>query len=233
MKVCILTAHHHSEAVRISHLLRKFGFELVESKPDLVVACGGDGTILYSERVFPGVPKLVIKTTRLCRKYDYAPADLDKIIQKIKNNDYDILHEMKLEAYCKNDKLVGLNEIQIRNRDPTRAIRFSVSAARKKFDLVIGDGVIISTPFGSTGYYAAAGGTEFKKGIGVCFNNPHPRAERAFVIPENSEVKVKIIRDRGHLAADNDEKLINVKAGDTVLIRKSKQLARFVLVRGI
>ena len=43
------------------------GFEVVEKNPDFIVCYGGDGTVLFSERKFPGVPKLIIKTSRACR----------------------------------------------------------------------------------------------------------------------------------------------------------------------
>jgi NAD+ kinase len=216
------------DASKVKGVLAGEGFKLVEENPDFVVCYGGDGTVLFSERMFPEVPKLIIKTSRACRMYDYALDDLRKLLSKIKAGDYRIHTEMKLETTAKGERLVGLNEIQVHLKLPIYAVRFSLSADGKEYDELIGDGVIVATPFGSTGYYKATGGKSFKTGIGVSFNNLHNTNATSFVVPEDSVVKLTISRGPAWLLADNNEKFVELEAGDSVTVRKSGSVANFI-----
>lgn len=217
-------------STRIKERLRAHGYKIVKKNPDLVLSYGGDGTILHSERVFPSVPKIAIKATRVCRNCDYEAQDLEKIMRRVKDGKFKISEQMKLKARVKGRELVALNEIQVRSKLPIHALRFSLEAGGKKFSNIIGDGVIIATPFGSTAYYSSTGGRKFDEGIGISFNNVHNKRIKYFVVPEKSRIKVKIERGPALLIADNNEKFINLKRGDRVTVERSKQKARFVLM---
>ena len=224
-KVLVVFRHDDSEVRKV---LAEEGFMVVEENPDFIVCYGGDGTVLFSERKFPEVPKLIIKTSRACRMYDYALSDLRELLSKIKAGDYQIHSEMKLETEAKGERLVGLNEIQVHLKLPIYAVRFSLSVDGKEYDNLIGDGVIVATPFGSTGYYNATGGTSFKKGIGVSFNNLHNKNAKNFVVPDDSIVKLTVTRGPAWLLADNNENFVELDAGDAVTVRKSGSVANFI-----
>jgi NAD+ kinase len=216
---------------KLRKILLKFGFKVMNRNPDFVLCYGGDGTVLFSERKFPSIPKLVVKdvkTSRVCRKYDIPSTKIESALQKIKSKKYEIIEEMKLEANFKGKKLTALNEVQVHNKLPTRAIRFSLKVNGKFFDNLIGDGVIVATPFGSTAYYSSVGGRKFEKGIGIAFNNLYSKKIKSFVVSENSKVIVKIKRGPALLIVDNYEKFIQLKEGDKVVIRKSEEKARFI-----
>ncbi len=212
----------------VKKVLTAEGFEVVDKDPDFVVCYGGDGTVLFGEREYPEVPKLILKTSRVCRPYDYNPEKLREYLKKIKDGDYRIYSEMKLKTTTKGKKLVGLNEIQIHLKLPIYAVRFSFSVNGKKIDELIGDGVIVSTPFGCTGYYKATGGKSFEKGIGISFNNLHNKKEQSLVVSEDSVVKLKVTRGPAWLLADNNEDFIELDAGDSVEIQKSESMANFI-----
>jgi len=215
---------------KITSVLVAESFKVVERNPDFIVCYGGDGTVLFSERNFPEVPKLIIKTSRVCRKYDYTLDDLRDLLSNIREGNYCLHKKMKLETEAKGKKLVGLNEIQIHPKLPIYAVRFSLSVNGKEYKDLIGDGVIVATAFGSTGYYEATGGKRFMKGIGISFNNLHNGKMKSFVVPEDSTVKLTISRGPAWLLADNNEKLIELRAKDTVTIRKSESAANFIYV---
>lgn len=227
MKAAIVSRFDTSN---IKNILKKNGFEITEENPDFVISYGGDGTILYSERLFPSVPKLAIKTTVICRKCDYTENGLESVLKKIQKKKYKIEEHMKLDAVHNKNRLIALNEIQIRNKLPIRAMRFSISFNNRNIGNIVADGVIVSTPFGSTAYYKAAGGKPFEKGIGICINNPSIDIEKNFIIPEDKEVKIKVNRDTAYLATDNDERMIELNEGDEILIRKSKEKSRFIVI---
>jgi NAD+ kinase len=218
------------DTTKIKGALVAEGFKVVERNPDFIVCFGGDGTVLFSERTFPEVPKLIIKTSRVCRKCDYTPDDLKDLLPKIREGNYCLHKKMKLETEAKGEKLFGLNEIQVHPRLPIYAVRFSLSVDGKEFEDLIGDGVIVATSFGSTGYYEATGGKRFTKGIGISFNNLHNSNMKSFVVPEDSIVKIVISRGPAWLLADNNKNFIELRAKDTVTIRKSSSVANFIYV---
>jgi NAD+ kinase len=228
MKVAICSTDDRPELKKV---LTKYGFKVVAKDPDIVISYGGDGTILFSERKYPTIPKIILKKTRVCRKCDYTYHDIDNILKKVKAGQYTIVEEMKLTGYYKRNKLTALNEVQVHTKLPIRAIRFSVSVDGKKYENLVGDGVIVATPFGSTGYYMVTGGSEFKQGIGISFNNLYGRKIPSFVVPEDSVVKITMDRDTALLLADNnDEEYFELDKGDVVTIKKSKEKARFIRV---
>jgi len=226
LKKALIVFRH--DPMDVKKVLEVDGFEVVEKNPDFIICYGGDGTVLFSERKFPGVPKLIIKTSRACRMYDYDLTNLSHFLTMIKAGTYRIHTEMKLETLAKGKKLVGLNEIQIHLKLPIYAVRFSLSVERKKYDELIGDGVIVSTPFGSTAYYSATGGESFGKGIGISFNNLHNKKVKSFIIPEDSVVNLTVTRGPAWLLADNNENFVELDAGDTVSVKKSKNVANFI-----
>jgi len=209
------------------------GFKIVDNNPDFILCYGGDGTVLFTERTMPEIPKLIIKTSRVCRKCDYTLKQLKNLISNIKKGNYCLHKKMKLEAEAKGKKLVGLNEIQVHLKLPIYAVRFSLSVNGRVYKELIGDGVVIATVFGSTGYYKATGGKSFEKGIGISFNNLHNIDEESFVIKENSVVKMAIIRGPAWLLADNNDNFIELGAGDTVTVRRSESVANFIYVSGL
>ena len=125
---------------------------------------------------------------------------------------------------------MALNEIQVRAKLPINALRFSISVNGKEYCDLIGDGVIVATPFGSTGYYKSTGGKKFTKGIGLSFNNLHNKRLKSFVSPEKSVIKTKIHRGPGWVVADNYERFFELKDGDISIIQKSENTARFIYV---
>lgn len=226
MKAAISSA----EKEKIRKILVKHGLQVVTRNPDFVLCYGGDGSILYGERSYPSVPKLVIKTTEKCRYYDYPSKSIDSILEKVKKGNYIIIEEMKLDAFYKGNRVTALNEVQMHTKLPIRAVRFSVNADRKKFENLIGDGIIIATPFGSTGYYLATGGRPFRDGIGISFNNLHTRKIESFVVSDESKIKIKMTRDFALLLSDNNPKYFDLKEGDEILIQKSDEKARFIVM---
>jgi len=227
MKVAICSS---IEKEKLKKILSDYGFEVVNKKPDFVLCYGGDGTILYAERLYLGIQKLIIKTTGECREYDYHPKLLDSILKKVRDHNYLVLEELKLEALYKNKILIGLNEVQIHTKLPTRAVRFSIFVDNKKFENLVGDGAIVSTPFGSTGYYLATGGRQFKEGIGLSFNNLHSKKIFPFIVSENSKIRIRIDRDSAILLSDNNPKYFSLEKGDEINVQKSSETARFILV---
>ena len=230
MKFAIISKS--GDVKRIAEILAMFDIDVDSNNPDFVIAHGGDGTILKSERKYPGVPKITIRASQGGFKCNYTEQDLEDIIIKIDNGTYKIKEETKLETTFQGRKYLSLNEVQIHNSSPIKAIRFSIYMdSLPLFENIVGDGAVIATPFGSSGYFSSIGGEKFSKGIGIGLNNPFNVKLKPVIIDSgfSPEIYIKILRDDGLLLFDNDENIIGIKGGDEIKVEISKMTAKFVV----
>ena len=232
MKIAVIS-HDKTAKKRIENKLQDPFFEPDKKSPEIIFVYGGDGSLLYSERQYPGTPKVALKGSTTSKTHFYDENLLDRIITAIRHKKYSIQEYSKLTAEYKCNRLEALNEIQVHNRHPFVAVRFSLYINEiLKHENIVGDGALVSTPFGSTAYYQSTGGSAFEKGIGIGFNNPHGRTGN-YTIPENSTVTIEIKRGEALLICDNDKKMILLKPEDKITIKKSKNVARFLRFPGL
>jgi len=198
------------------------GFAYDEKKPDAVISYGGDGTFLKSESAYPGIPKALFRYSSICKKCHNLP--ITHALELLKKRKYTITEHEKLEA----NGLTATNEIAVRNKLPTHAIRFTLTVNGKRIGKeFIGDGIIIATPFGSTAYFHSIARKTFTKGIGVAFNNTTVQHPPLF-LPEKSKILLTITRGEAFAAADNNPKMLTLKAGNTIMIKISQKKARLI-----
>ncbi|MFB6312158.1 MAG: hypothetical protein ABEH64_13370, partial [Salinirussus sp.] len=121
--------------------------------------------------------------------------------------------------------------ICLHHREPTMAAEFSVTVdgadEPRMYDELIGDGVVIATPFGASAYFRSITGTTFASGIGVAFNNIHwPEDTPEYVrLPPDGTVELTIEPAENSAAAvltrDNDPDPVPLESGSTVTVERS------------
>lgn len=204
----------------IRGLTQEIGFEIVTDNPDVVISYGGDGTLLYSERIYPGVPKLPIRDSLVynkCSKHDETALLKDLLKGKLKLKEY-----AKLETTILYQTLTALNDFVIRNVTPIHAIRFQITGENK---LLIGDGIVLSAPFGSTGYFKSITGDTFKKNWGLAFNNTTEKLSPLF-FKEKDTLTFKLIRGTATLSFDNNPDIFNIDEGSELVFKLSAKVAK-------
>ena len=199
-----------------------------ETNPDIVLSYGGDGTYIIAEHTYPGIPKVLIRDSKICYKCHNIPTE--HVLTNLAAGKYAIQKHAKIQAQFNNKTYVGVNEATIRNKTPVHALRFELRIDDKKINHeYIGDGIIISTSFGSTGYYYSVTRHTFTKGLGIAFNNTTIHHDH-LLVDESSTIHITITRGEGILAIDHE--MINVTEGDIITITKSKQFASIIQVTG-
>jgi len=216
----------------MKEILESNGFNYVEENPDLVITYGGDGMFLIAERMFPGVPKVSLKDSEIGNKCCDFP--LEEVLKKYSSGDFEIEEIKKLKAVHKGRfefrELLGANDIVIRNSLPTEAVRFNISVAGKDVGELIGDGIVVSTPYGSGGYFSSITGKDFENGIGLAFNNITGSRKPLFLSGEE-KIEIEIVRGPAILVSDNNRDYINLENGDKVIIELIDDVARRIILK--
>ena len=212
----------------IRPLLKKVNLELVEEAPDVVISNGGDGALLGAERAYPGIPKLGLRNSKTSNRHkdtDTAKVLRDLVEGKLKEQRF-----LKLQAEVKGQTLIGLNDIILHNRILSSAVRYEVKInGRNHMGEIVGDGLIVATPFGSSAYYRSITHSIFQVGVGLAFNNSIEPVNH-LVLREDSVIEATILRGPAQVAADNDPNFIDLERGDSVTVRKSSTEARILSI---
>ncbi|MFO8008654.1 MAG: hypothetical protein R6V05_13060 [Candidatus Brocadiia bacterium] len=211
---------------KVRALAEESGFTYAKDDPDFVISLGGDGTFLISERQYPGIPKLPVRDSLICFKCHNEP--LEQALQMIRAGEAIIEQTLKLQARVSDARRLATNDVIIRNVNPRHALRFSLRVDGELVDdMLIGDGIVVATPFGATGYYRSITGDTFAAGIGVAFNNlTEQRAP--LELDESATVELEVVRSRAHLAVDNDPDMAVLEVGDAASVSRAPEVTRLI-----
>jgi NAD+ kinase len=215
-------------------LAQSIGFSIVTENPDLVASFGGDGTLILSEHLYPGIHKIVLRDSAICKmcKFGSGNHENKEVLSRVRDGKFHIAEVWKLEARANGKLLIGLNDITVHNTDPRHGIRYKITVdGSMELHEVIGDGVVVATPFGSTWYYRSITDSYFETGIGLAFNNSTEQADHV-VLAEQRTIVVKITRGPANIYADNQDEVIALETGESVTIKTAEDPARIVRVVG-
>ena len=217
----ILVLGNNVESIR--RLVRNKGLVDVSEDPEVILTYGGDGLLLGSERQWPGVPKLPLRNSRHGKKCE--PHQIEEALERLIQGDLRRRTHIKICAEAKGQVCVGLNDVLVHNSQPTSGVRYRVWIDEKEFsDEIVGDGVVVATPFGSTAYYRSITRGIFRVGIGLAFNNSTEQVDH-MVLHEDSVIRVHVTRGPAVVAADNNPEGISLDDDDEVVIRRADESA--------
>ena len=170
---------------------------------DLAIVIGGDGTFLKAARFYASssTPILGFNVGRLGYLAQAKPDEIDLVVEKLKNNDFSIENRLMLKA---NDKC-ALNDVVIKGVNCARSSTMELYINDKKLCSYVADGLIISTPTGSTAYSLSAGGPVVSPDIDcfliipIC---PHTLNMRPVIIPSNDKITIKNENEKLNVSFD-------------------------------
>lgn len=203
---------------------------------DLIVAFGGDGTILSAVRMVgkEQTPILGINLGKLGFLAEASLKELEPFIRDIVQGRHVIEERMLLSVNFEEGKneLTALNEVVIDKSSSSRVIHLSVYVDNDYLVSFQGDGVIVSTPTGSTGYALAAGGpiiSPSSKVVVIQPISPHSLSARTVIVPETSNIRVVVegLSEYARVTADGQsEKTFTPPM--TIHIQKADYTAKLV-----
>ncbi len=207
---------------------------------ELIVAIGGDGTILFASQVASeyDVPLFGVNRGRLGFLADVSPDEMLAGIDQILRGNYTRDSRMQLAATLETGdgtrlKGVGLNDIVLQRRDTGRMVDFETRVGNHYVNTHAGDGLIVATPTGSTAYALSCGGPILEPQLDaivivpVC---PHTLTDRPIVIRANQEIVVRLL-DRAETKAEitvDGHSLGEIRPNDRLVIRPAESRVTLV-----
>ena len=211
------------------------GYSLDElcQKVDFLISVGGDGTLLSVVRKSFKYDKAVfgINLGTLGFLTDISMDQLPDFIIDLKNNIYKIDNRMMVEGSVNLNKFVAFNDIVISRKSISSMIRIEGKINGKNFNSYYGDGVIISTPTGSTAYNLSVGGPivyPLTEAFIVTPVAPHSLTQRPLVMPVDFEIEFKIIDNQGAVVIVDGQDIYEVEQNQSIKIKIAKQKAKMI-----
>ncbi len=217
------------------HLLNYISGEVIDiEKVSHLVAIGGDGTILRAARLANGnaIPIVPINMGKIGFLAEFEKEEAKEILDKVIKGEYEIEKRLKLSCIVNNKKLPSaLNDVVIITKNPAKILHFEIYINDVLVEEVRADGIIVSTPTGSTAYSLSAGGPIVEPCI-KCFIIspicPFKLSSRPLVISSENKIRIKLKSNKSALIAidGNIEKEITKK--DNVILKKSDEYSYFI-----
>ena len=207
---------------------------------DLVIAIGGDGTMLRSGKTafLHDVPLLGINLGRLGFLTDISPPQLDGALSAILDSQFDDDERTVLSCdIVRNGQVIasapGLNDIVIQKWNTARLITLDTSVDGQFVHSQRSDGMIVSTPTGSTAYALSGGGPIVHPELSVVVLVPicpHSLTNRPIIIADNAQIEVVVNTDSPQQAqvTCDGEPLAEVDPGDVIKIYKHTKRLRLI-----
>lgn len=254
------TRHEHAEEVadKLEKLLNKNGFANISTQrlagkkgkfttdTDIGIAfiVGGDGTFLGAARYFSqyDIPLFGISTGRLGFLSQLRPAQLEEGVDKLLSGDFIIEERLmiksEIEAEMETEKRIhtALNDVVIKGEEVSGTAQLFLYINGKQVCDYLADGLIISTPTGSTAYTLSAGGPVVTPGleafviVPIC---PHSLTTRPILVPAHETIEVKVRIDSDYICVTSDgQESMKIDSRKTIRVMKNNHNAKLITLTG-
>ena len=166
------------------------------AKADIAIALGGDGTMLrtLAGLLGTGVPVIGVNFGRVGFLASIPPDELEPHLERVFAGEYVVVELPTLEVRLDGDRHVAVNDVVVTSSTLGRMVELAWAVGGEDLGTVPCDGMICSTPSGSTAYNLSNGGPVLVRGLdamAVTFIAPHSLDARPLVVPRGAEVTVR------------------------------------------
>ena len=205
---------------------------------DLAVVVGGDGTMLGIARELArqNLPLVGINQGRLGFITDVPLSDFRDTLRPMVAGDYEEEHRTMIEGgvWRDGEKIfegLSLNEVVVSRGATASMVELRIDIGDEFVANLRADGLIVSSPTGSTAYALSAGGPILHPGIAGLLLVPiasHTLSNRPIVLPDQGEIRIQIVAGRDASANFDMQSLASLLHGDQVRVRRSAHKVRFL-----
>ncbi len=207
---------------------------------DLTIIVGGDGTLLAAARTLVeyDIPILGVNLGRLGFLVDISPDHMEERVNKILDGEYEEEHRILLNAKVQHKNSVpsesdAFNDVVVHKWEVARMIETETWVNGRFLNSMRSDGLIVSSPTGSTAYALSGGGPIIEPGVDailivpIC---PHSMSYRPIVVRGDSEIEILVKENmHSHAQVTCDGQInLGLVSGDKILIRKKDKVIRLI-----
>jgi len=214
-------------------------FDKLDKSYDLLISVGGDGTILRAVTYVRdlGIPIVGINTGRLGFLATIQIDDIQTALTEIFNGDYKVSERSLLsvstnpEHHDVVETNFALNEIALSRKNTTSMITVETHLNGEYLTSYWADGLILSTPTGSTGYSLSCGGPVIApdaKNFALTPIAPHNLSARPLIIPDNTTVTLKVSGREDQFLMSLDSRIVTLSNTTTVTVKKADFVIKMV-----
>ena len=218
-------------------------FSSLDTSFDLLISIGGDGTILRAITFVRdlSIPIVGINTGRLGFLATIKKNDIEKAIDNIINGNYRISERslLTIATEPENKDLldfnIALNEIAVSRKNTTSMITVETSLNNEYLTSYWADGLIVSTPTGSTGYSLSCGGpviTPETNSFVLTPIAPHNLNARPLVIQDSTEIKLRVSGREDSYLVSLDSRIATLDNNSTIIIKKADFKIKMIELTG-
>ena len=199
---------------------------------DVLIALGGDGTLLsgLDEAMRMDAPMLGVNLGHVGFLTEIEPDQIEEAVRRLAEGDY--REEQRMIIQAEGYDRFGLNDVTFtRALTSTRILTLTVYADGKVIQRFSGDGLIVATPTGSTGYSMSAGGSLVLPGVDlmlltpICAHTPHAKP---MIVPAGTRVEVELNEECEAVMAMDGQYLGTLPAGGRAAVFRAEKPVRFI-----
>jgi NAD+ kinase len=211
----------------------------IAAQADLLIVLGGDGTMLSAARLAEerGIPILGVNMGGLGFLTEVRLDHLYPSLERVFADDFVLDERLMLRAHIHRQgetvaRATALNDVVVSKGTLARMIEIKISLQQQFVTNLRGDGIIVSTPTGSTAYSLSAGGPIMNPSVQslmltpIC---PHTLTHRPLMVPSSVEIEVMLTsKDEGAMATLDGQVGVALTQGDTVVLKASEHRTRLI-----
>lgn len=211
------------------------------SDVDIILVLGGDGTLLGISKISAklNIPVVGVNLGRLGFLSEIEKESLKDDLDKLLSGNFKIQERMMISAKTRDkENECALNDIIItRENSLPKILEFDVYLDDEFVDHFMADGIIISTPTGSTAYSLSAGGPIADPSMKIMIITPicpHKMYSRTIIVPNNKKITIKNRSqdDSCAIVATDGQLIGKIKSGETVVVTESKDSFKLIKLHG-
>jgi len=206
----------------------------MEKYADMVITFGGDGTLLGAAHLLIGtdVPIMGVNVGKLGFLAEFPVTALEESLMQILKGNYRVVDRSTLTVTVNGVTGYALNEVLIDQASESRLLELRASVNEHHVADYRADGVMVTTPTGSTAYSLAAGGPIIVPSTDAfCITpiSPHTLTLRPLIIRDDSEIRFTVLNEDAEAKVVADGRVIaTLRTGDTALITKGEHSLKLV-----
>ncbi len=205
-------------------------FEGYDFEADFAISIGGDGTFLKTASRAAGkqIPLFGVNMGRLGFLADVQPTEIEASLDAVYSGAYELAHHSMIQVESEGEPITeypyALNDIAVLKRDSASMISIRTEVSGEYLATYQADGLIVSTPTGSTAYSLSNGGPIIVPQTGtICLTPvaPHSLNIRPIVLPDNVEVRLSVASRSHNFLVAIDGRSEKLAQGTSIVIRKA------------